>query len=725
MTPTLRRPFGANGFGRSITQQSLGKPGAVYPGAVATDSDMIIAVDRQQTTLALPVNVSDSSMTVVDPSLIKAYNLLSIDSEIVKTTGPPAANVVPIIRGFDGTTPAIHLAGATVSGLIDAYHHNRLVAEVEAIEQALGPNLANVPGSAMITAPPYDFAAQTPGGTLNPGTNLITLSPVPRGVNGADTNHYLYISGGTGTAEAVPITGGTAVSGAASGTVFVTCANAHSGAWTVRSATAGAQEAHNANPGALVFYPAGTFDWYGTFWSNGLTGIIGNGMSATVLRFNSTTRKMLDIERDGFLFKNLTLQQVGTPVAGNVGLYIAGSGGSVSSATLYGATIEDVLIRGFYDGLSIDGGLNLILSRPNIANCVHDCLVANSTQGYWHDVVVQNSGNNGVTMTNVLTTLIEGLQTFNNGGWGVHAVNSILYISGMSSFFNADHAGEIYLINSRAYSGWLKDASIQYAGATVSWGTNNTAPGVFIDAGSGPLLIDNVQFYQSQGNSIEIKNNLNIITNCMEVASGYGAQAGNIYAIKMDTGSQQLSVSNSTFFSPIQLRGTGNLVIGNTFEGPASVSVPLVEVLTGTVIIDDNFFNQAGSGPALQFDAGVQYLDGNNTIFTGSVVDNGNRDGAARPNSRFRVVARGPAVASAATITAPAMVFQVSGTAAISNINPGCTVNNVSASQITIIPTGVFTLVTGGNISLNSTAVLFKPLTLTFDGATLMWYPSY
>lgn len=88
----------------------------------------------------------------------------------------------------------------------------------------------------------FVFAAQTPGGSLSIGANVITLTPVPLGINGANTSHYVYISGGTGTAEAVLITGGTAVAGAASGTLIFTCANTHSGAWTIQTATAGIQE---------------------------------------------------------------------------------------------------------------------------------------------------------------------------------------------------------------------------------------------------------------------------------------------------------------------------------------------------------------------------------------------------------------------------------------------------------------------------------------------------
>src|SRR5678809_737944 len=40
----------------------------------------------------------------------------------------------------------------------------------------------------------FDFPAQTPGGSLSSGVGAtVTLTPVPLGVNGADTGHYLYI----------------------------------------------------------------------------------------------------------------------------------------------------------------------------------------------------------------------------------------------------------------------------------------------------------------------------------------------------------------------------------------------------------------------------------------------------------------------------------------------------------------------------------------------------
>src|SRR5262245_50761181 len=117
----------------AVQPRSLGKPTARFPGAIAGDSDLTIAVDRQLTHLAATLDAGSTSMSIKDPAMVGANQLLSIDSEIVRTLAAPVGNTVSIQRGFDGTTPAIHLAGAAVSGFIDAWHHNALVAEVEAI----------------------------------------------------------------------------------------------------------------------------------------------------------------------------------------------------------------------------------------------------------------------------------------------------------------------------------------------------------------------------------------------------------------------------------------------------------------------------------------------------------------------------------------------------------------------------------------------------------------
>lgn len=113
----------------------------------------------------------------------------------------------------------------------------------------------------------YDFpsilgSAVSSGSLTAAALATITFTPAnpcPWGVNGADANHWVYISGGTGTAEAVKITGGTAVAGGTSGTITFTPANNHTGAWTITSASAGMKEADiTAGTTRTIWVSAGT-----------------------------------------------------------------------------------------------------------------------------------------------------------------------------------------------------------------------------------------------------------------------------------------------------------------------------------------------------------------------------------------------------------------------------------------------------------------------------------
>jgi len=84
---------------------------------------------------------------------------------------------------------------------------------------------------------------ETPGRvSIHPGANVITLAPCPKGVNGSDVWHYLYITG-SGTPEAVLITGGSCHSRQKSGTIEFTAQYRHPVGYSIGSATDGVQEA--------------------------------------------------------------------------------------------------------------------------------------------------------------------------------------------------------------------------------------------------------------------------------------------------------------------------------------------------------------------------------------------------------------------------------------------------------------------------------------------------
>ena len=82
-----------------------------------------------------------------------------------------------------------------------------------------------------------------------------------------------------------------------------------------------------------------------------------------------------------------------------------------------------------------------------------------------------------------------------------------------------------------------------------------------------------------------------------------------------------------------------------------------------------------------------------------------------------------PTIASATTISPNTAIVFISGTAAIATITVPTSITG--GGQITLIPTGIFTTTTGGNIALASTAVVSKSMIMTYDATTTKWYPSY
>ena len=81
-------------------------------------------------------------------------------------------------------------------------------------------------------------------------------------------------------------------------------------------------------------------------------------------------------------------------------------------------------------------------------------------------------------------------------------------------------------------------------------------------------------------------------------------------------------------------------------------------------------------------------------------------------------------IASASTIAPAAAITFVSGTSTISTITAPSPIS-LTGGQLTLIPTGVWSISTSGNVALASTAVVNKALIITFDSGTSKWYPSY
>ena len=90
----------------------------------------------------------------------------------------------------------------------------------------------------------------------------------------------------------------------------------------------------------------------------------------------------------------------------------------------------------------------------------------------------------------------------------------------------------------------------------------------------------------------------------------------------------------------------------------------------------------------------------------------------------LQTIQAAPTIASASTIAPTALISFVSGTVAIVTITPPTNILT-TGGQITLIPLGILTTTTAGNIALATTTVVGKALTYTYDAVTAKWYPSY
>lgn len=129
------------------------------------------------------------------------------------------------------------------------------------------------PGMQMLKfATDFNWSATSSTDLASPGAKIVNLAACPVGVKGSESAYYVYVSG-TGTPEAVLVTGGTCAGNGAAGTLQFTTANSHPAGYSIGSATSGIQEASIAariiptNPTGTpqtgkVIVPPGEFNAY-------------------------------------------------------------------------------------------------------------------------------------------------------------------------------------------------------------------------------------------------------------------------------------------------------------------------------------------------------------------------------------------------------------------------------------------------------------------------------
>jgi len=164
---------------------------AVFPSAVAADSDLYVAVNATSTQLTdNPLTDSATTVNVVSTTGFPSTGFISIDNEIIHYTGITSTSFTGCTRGADGTIAASHVQNSQVFHNVIAAHHNALKEEVKAIEQNLSDRIGLsstqlLPPVGSAGAPSFSFIGDTDTGiyrgaadTLNfttNGINRITL----------------------------------------------------------------------------------------------------------------------------------------------------------------------------------------------------------------------------------------------------------------------------------------------------------------------------------------------------------------------------------------------------------------------------------------------------------------------------------------------------------------------------------------------------------------------
>ena len=196
---------------------------------------------------------------------------------------------------------------------------------------------------------------------------------------------------------------------------------------------------------------------------------------------------------------------------------------------------------------------------------------------------------------------------------------------------------------------------------------------------------------------------------------GYASLLTNVSG-SYNTGAGALSLSLTT--------GSNNTAIG--FGSGGSISTGSKNSILGSYSGFGAPISQTGSNYVVlsDGDANVRaYWNGADATFNGDLTLTGswNIPTIGGPIATDVVA---PTVPSGSTITPLTSITFISGTTVVNNISPPSNFQ-YTGGFVTLIPTGVFTWTTAGNIALAGTAVINKALIMTYDYGTFKWYPSY
>lgn len=172
----------------------------------------------------------------------------------------------------------------------------------------------------------------------------------------------------------------------------------------------------------------------------------------------------------------------------------------------------------------------------------------------------------------------------------------------------------------------------------------------------------------------------------------------------------------------------------NGVDIPYTNSVATLTGNNGKLIAAWNFMLSLDSGDYIQFywhsadlDMSLQHIDAGvnptrpmtpSIILTAQMV--------TYVQSAGSTLEVGSNIASAATIAPTKSITHITGTTTVSTITVPVVFTGANRGGcLTLIPDGLWSTNTSGNIAIATTAVVSKALTMCYDHGTAKWYPSY
>ena len=286
-------------------------------------------------------------------------------------------------------------------------------------------------------------------------------------------------------------------------------------------------------------------------------------------------------------------------------------------------------------------------------------------------------------------------------------------------------------------AGFAKDININGANAGIGAGTNNTKFGkdahsqMALGGDSCTAFGYQAGYWNSTGDgNSALGANALLNTRTGSWNSGLGINA--LYTNQ--SGSHNVSVGLESLYSVTSGLNTGIGSNSGYHLAGASTNNICIGYESGKFHADGTTALTASSNSCYlgTGSRGLNNSDSNSIVIGSSAIGIGANTtvigtSSTTANRIFGVQATGevaPTIASAGTIAPTKQITFISGTTAIDTITAPTGIAT-TGGQVTLIPTGIFTTTTAGNIALASTAVVSRALIMTYDATTAKWYPSY